>query len=183
MPEGFVLGDTISHRNFDESGYMYFPDLGLSDDDKGYRDVQKGYKSIEELVDELNYLDFHVNGNLYDDYYHVLANKERLHSELNYQVDMALNNVITKESFKINFVNYNDSNPEAIVINVEVYRKDFESMLEEINHDTNLKSDVVKWKVIGVIDDYIDELSNNRDDMVSKDTLLELKWRLLQKIK
>ena len=96
---------------------------------------------------------------------------------------MALNNVITKESFKINFVNYNDSNPEAIVINVEVYRKDFESMLEEINHDTNLKSDVVKWKVIGVIDDYIDELSNNRDDMVSKDTLLELKWRLLQKIK
>ena len=178
--DGFTIEDTIGHRNFDGGGYMYFPDF-MSD--TKYRKVDERYKSIEELVTELNMLDFQVNGNLYDDYYHVLSNKDRLHSELNNRVDMALNNLIATDSFDINFIDYDKDSPEAIGINVNVYRKDFENMLDDINHEDNLKSNVVEWAVMNVIDEYLDELGTSRDDLISKDTLLELKWKLLNRIK
>lgn len=176
LGEGFLIIDTLRiENNEDKEGYMLIPDFLSS---KSFR-VDDRFFNPEELVSELNRLDFKVNGGLYDDYYHVLSNKERIYQYIEYKLDDLLDTVVTNEKFKVCLNDY--PSKELLEIEVNVYR----SGLRDIGGDNSPFTDNrIFSMMMRTINWYLDELedTDNSDDIIREDTLIELKKRLLENI-
>ena len=176
LGEGFLIIDTLRiENNEDKEGYMLIPDFLSS---KSFR-VDDRFFNPEELVCELNRLDFKVNGGLYDDYYHVLSNKERIYQYIECKLDDLLDTVVTNEKFKVCLTDY--PSKELLEIEVNVYR----SGLRDIGGDNSPFTDnMIFSMMMKTINWYLDELedTDNSDDIIREDTLIELKKRLLENI-
>lgn len=170
--DGFIILDTLRYKhNYDKEGYMLMP--SYTHTDEKFR-VDKKFYNPQELVDELNKLDFQVNSNLYDDYYHILSNKERIYSYINNRLDSLLDNVGINDSFKITLNDYPSN--EALTIEVKVYKEEF------IAETSPFLDNIIIRNIFQTINNYLDETENkdNHDDMIRTDTLIELKMRLLE---
>ena len=175
--DSFLIHDTIKDNyHEDKQGYLFIPSYTL----KGLEESPHHY-TIKDLVKELNYLDFQVNGGLYDDYYHILSNKDRIHQYINNNLDIALNNLIDNEKFDVNIKDYTTDKNENIKIEVKVFREGLEDV--EDPKPTSFLQLLLYDEAFHVIDEYIDEVkdSDNRDNMIREDTLIELKMKLLSK--
>lgn len=164
--EGFIIYDTLNHHD-DNTTYMLIPDM-FGETDNGYK-VDKGYLTPEDLVDNLNFLDFQVNGGLYDDYYYILSNKNRIHTNLINQVDMILNTMSMKDSIRFSFYDYTNNSNDVIDCNIKLSKHKLG------DYEENPISNNLIFKIFfRIINEYMDEL----DDDV--DVLIELKMRVLE---
>lgn len=163
--EGFIIYDTLNHYD-DDSNYMLIPDM-FGETDKGYR-VDKNYLTPEDLVDNLNFLDFQVNGGLYDDYYHILSNKNWIHTNLINQVDMILNTMSMKDTISFSFYDYTNNPNDVIDCKIQLSKHKLG------DYEENPISNNLIFKIFfRIINEYIDELDDN-------DVLIELKMRILE---
>ena len=184
--QGFHIADSIKEKydyGNEKSGYVFIPDfteVGFREDDKHY--------NLKDLVNELNYLDFQVNGELYDEHYHIICDKKRLHSQINGKLDMVLNHLVTNDSFKIEYqdIDFNSMSGEKIIIDVNVSKEGFEGINVDNNHPLldNLLSNELFDKFFKVINNYESELESSDDsfDAAKVDALIELKTRLFESI-
>jgi hypothetical protein len=165
--EGFIIHDTLKYKNNeDKEGYLLMPSFKINGD-IGYR-TDKRFNTPQELVDELNYLDFQVNGNLYDDYYHILSNKTRIYREINSRLNVLLDDVVTNESFTVSLYDY--PSEDLLKIKVKVSKEG----LEDIGGHPFLDNIIINT-FFQTINEYEDELLDE-----NKDILIELKMRLLE---
>lgn len=184
--QGFHIVDTIKEK-YDygngKCGYSFIPDFTK----EGFREEDR-YYNLKDLVNELNYLDFQVNGELYDEHYHIICDKKRLHSQINGKLDMALNHLVTNDSFKIEYqdIDFNSMSGEKIIIDVNVSKEGFEGINVDNNHPLldNLLSNELFDKFFKVINNYESELEGSDDsfDAAKVDALIELKTRLFESI-
>lgn len=184
--QGFFIADSIKEKydyGNEKSGYVFIPDFTK----EGFREDDRHY-NLKDLVNELNYLDFQVNGELYDEHYHIICDKKRLHSQINGKLDMVLNHLVTNDSFKIEYqdIDFNSMSGEKIIIDVNVSKEGFEGINVDNNHPLldNLLSNELFDKFFKVINNYESELESSDDsfDAAKVDALIELKTRLFESI-
>lgn len=183
MGEGFLIRDTLNYYD-DNTSYMLIPDM-FGRTDKRYR-VDEGYLNPEDLVNTLNYLDYKVNGNLYDDNYWVLNDKERLYNELKHYLDESLNNLVTTDSltFNLNNIDFNKNSMDNIKVKISLARNGL-PFPEEQNLITNeIIDNLIFSTYFKVLNDYLDNVENSKDhdDMIRADTIIELKMRLVKEL-
>ena len=174
---GFIVQDTLAHRHdrTDKSDYHLIPEMnrGFGKEDK--------YKSARDLIDEMNKLDYQVNGNLYDeDKYWVMNTKERLYQELRQRIDDSLNTFEGHDSIKFAMANWEGEDVSELEITIDILQRGYPSR-KEISPFIDA---FLNMRVFEVINSYLDEVENSkdRDDMIREDTLIELKARLLEKM-
>lgn len=161
---GFIVQDTLSHEfnRSDKSDYHLIPEMNGGP-------KRESDMSAQDLIDEMNRLDYAVNGNLYDeDKYWVMNTKEKLYQALRTKLNDSLNNFTGYDVFDFNMANWTGDDVNQIKIKVKLWADGF---LEPGSLD-----------VFEVINKYLDEVedSDDRDDMIRTDTLIELKMRLLE---
>ena len=172
---GFIVQDTLAHEydKTKEGDYHLIPEMN-----KGFG-KDKGYKSAQDLIDELNRLDYQVNGNLYDkDKYWVMNTKERLYQELKVRLDDSLKHFTGYDSFKFSMANWENGEIDQLDIKLELIQSGWKQPKEI----PPFMEAVLNLEVFNVINKYLDEIENStdRDDMIRTDTLIELKMRLLE---
>jgi len=168
--QGFVIDDMYAEPIGDSKrGYMLIPDFN----DNGYR-VDKNYLSPVDLVDKLNELDFQVNGDLEGKNLSV-QNKEAFLALVTHHLNEILDKDLTEEQkFSVAFRDMNSFEPgdyKEIQCDFKVYDATIPGILRDAEFNT----------VILVINRYLDELNtDDRDDSIKYDTLVELKMRLME---
>jgi len=168
--EGFIFFDMYNEREHrDKRGYMLIPDFN----DNGYR-VDKNYLSPVDLVDKLNELDFQVNGDLEGKNLSV-QNKEAFLAMVRHHLNEILDKDLSEvQEFSVTFMDMNSFIPgdyKEIQCDFKVYDAAIPGILRDAEFNT----------VILVINRYLDELNtDDRDDSIKYDTLVELKMRLME---
>ena len=169
--EGFIFFDTYNEREHrDKRGYMLIPDFFSNE---GYR-VDKKFLSPYDLADKLNELDFQVNGDFEGKNLSV-QNKEAFLALVTHHLNEILDMDLTEEQeFTVAFRDMNSFEPgdyREIYCDFKVYDATMPRILRDAEFNT----------LIVVINRYLDELdTNDRDDSIKYDTLVELKMRLME---
>jgi len=168
--EGFILFDMYNEREHrDKRGYMLIPDFS----NEGYR-VDKKFLSPYDLADKLNELDLQVNGEFEGKNFGV-QNKEMFLAMVRHHLNEILDKDLTEEQqFKVAFRDMNSFEPgdyREICCEFKVYDATMPRILRDVEFNS----------VIVIINRYLDELNtDDRDDSIRYDTLVELKMRLME---